>query len=219
MTEARARGVGLTLALPRGRPWQSLRPLLLRAAVPGVAEADPDARLFAEAGGGRLLFTRPADVVTYVREGVADAGVTGRDVLLEDGDGLVELLELPGRAWRLALAAPNAVSWPQLLAVRGDALRVATSYPAVTVRHFAARGLRPHVVRLRGGVELAPAVGLADCVVDMVETGRTLAAHGLREVELVERVTLRLVASPSSHRWRRAELADLQQRLQAAAAG
>ncbi len=211
-----AGGARFTLALPRGRPWQFLRPVLLRADVPGVADADPEARLWSLDGSTRLIFTRPADVVTYVREGVADAGVTGKDVLLEDGAGLVELLELPGGRWRMSLAAPVGASWPELLARRGDALRVATSYPLLTARHFAARGLRPHVVRLRGAVELAPAVGLADCVVDMVETGRTLAAHGLCEVEVLERVTLRLVANPASHRWRRAELDDLVLRLVAA---
>lgn len=207
-----------TLALPRGRPWAALRVALERAGVPGVAAADPESRLWTVAGGTRLIFTRPADVATYVREGVADAGVTGKDVLLEDGDGLVELLDLPLGTWRMSLAVPAGVAWPELAAERGDTLRVATSYPVLTARYFAAQGLHPHIVRLRGAVELAPVVGLADCVVDMVETGRTLAAHGLREVERLERVTLRLVCNPASHRWRRAQMDSLVARLTEAVA-
>ena len=197
----------ITLVLPRGRPWETLEPLLRRAGVPGVEAADPERQLVVEADGVRLLFTRPADVVTYVREGVADLGVTGKDVLLEDGAGIVELLDLPVGRWRLAVAVPEAgPPWPQLLAQRGEALRVATSYPRAAAAHFAARGLSPHVVRLRGAVELAAVVGLADCVVDMVDTGRTLAAHGLVEAERIADVSLRLVANTVSHRLRHAEM-------------
>lgn len=207
----------LTLALPRGRPWAALGPLLAAAGVPGAAGADPERRLVSEAEGARLLFTRPADVVTYVREGVADAGVTGSDVLWEDGGALVELLDLPLGSWRLSVAVPaDGPPWPRLLADRGDALRVATSYPRATSAFFAGRGLAPHVVRLRGAVELAAAVGLADCIVDMVETGRTLGEHGLVESEVIGRVTLRLVAGQASYRWRAQELGGLQARLRAA---
>jgi ATP phosphoribosyltransferase len=210
-------GEGLTLALPRGRPWAALAPLLRDAGLPAAAAADPERRLLWEGEGARLVFTRPADVVVYVREGVADAGVTGCDVLWEDGGGLVGLLDLPLGPWRLAVAVPAAgPPWPDLLARRGDALRVASSYPRATADFFAARGLAPHVVRLRGGVELAAAVGLADCVVDMVETGRTLAAHGLVEAEVIAPVPLRLVAGPASHRFRAAELARLEEALRAA---
>ncbi len=197
----------VTLVLPRGRPWETLEPILRRAGVPGVAAADPDRQLVVEGERVRLLFTRPADVVTYVREGVADLGVTGKDVLLEDGSGIVELLELPVGRWRLSVAVPEAGSpWPELLAQRGESLRVATSYPRAAASHFAARGLTPHVVHLRGAVELAAVVGLADCVVDVVDTGRTLAAHGLVEVERIAEVSLRLVANTVSHRLRHAEL-------------
>ena len=197
----------ITLVLPRGRPWETLGPLLRRARVPGVEAADPDRQLVVDADGARLLFTRPADVVTYVREGVADVGVTCKDVLLEDGAGIVELLDLPVGRWRLAVAVPQGgPSWPRLLAQRGEALRVATSYPRAAEAHFAARGLSPHVVRLRGAVELAAVVGLADCVVDMVDTGRTLAAHGLVEVERIADVSLRLVVNTVSYRLRHAEV-------------
>ena len=207
----------LTLALPRGRPWASLAPVLARAGVAGVGGADPERRLVAEEGGTRLIFTRPADVVTYVREGVADLGVTGKDVLLEDGAGVVELLDLPLGSWRMSVAVPaSGPPWERLLAERGDALRVATSYPRATAAFFAARGCQPHVVRLRGAVELAAVVGLADCIVDMVETGRTLREHGLVEAEVVGRISLRLIANQASSRWKSAEIDALCRGLEAA---
>jgi len=207
----------LTLALPRGRPWTALAPVLLRAGVPGIAAADPERQLVTPAEGARLIFTRPADVVTYVREGVADLGVTGKDVLLEDGAGVVELLDLPLGTWRMSLAVRTAdLPWPRLLAEKGDALRVATSYPATAAAFFAARGLSPHVIRLRGAVELAAVVGLADCVVDMVETGRTLRDHGLVEAEVLQRISLRLIANQASHRWKAGEIGELVERLEQA---
>ncbi len=206
----------LTLALPRGRPWRQLAPVLERAGVPGVAEADPDHQLVAISGETRLIFTRPADVVTYVREGVADLGVTGKDVLLEDGEGVAELEDLPLGVWRLAVAVPAAgPSWAALLAERGDALRVATSYPRATAAFFAGHGLSPHIVRLRGAVELAAVVGLADCIVDMVDTGGTLRAHGLVEAEVVHPVSLRLVANVAAFRWKAREIGALRARLAA----
>lgn len=210
----------LTLALPRGRPWEALAPLLQRAGVPGVALADPERRLVAVADGVRLVFTRPADVVTYVREGVADLGVTGKDVLLEDGAGVAELLDLPVGSWRISLAVLEGEQpWPRLLTERGDALRVATSYPQTTQAFFASRGLSPHVIRLRGAVELAAVVGLADCVVDMVDTGRTLRAHGLVEVEVLHRISLRLIANQAGLRWRSAGIGAFVARLAESMAG
>lgn len=204
----------MTLALPRGRPWAALAPVLLQAGVPGILAADPERQLVTPADGGRLIFTRPADVVTYVREGVADLGVTGKDVLLEDGAGVVELLDLPLGAWRMSLAVRGEdLPWPRLLAERGDTLRVATSYPVTTAAFFAERGLAPHVIRLRGAVELAAVVGLADCVVDMVETGRTLRDHGLIEAEVLHRISLRLIANQASHRWKAPRIGDLVGRL------
>lgn len=204
----------ITLALPRGRPWTQLAPVLARAGVPGVAEADPERRLVATSGDTRLIFTRPADVVTYVREGVADLGVTGKDVLLEDDEGVAELAELPLGAWRLAVAVPGAgPGWATLLADRGDALRVATSYPRATAAFFAGHGLSPHIIRLRGAVELAVVVGLADCIVDIVDTGGTLRAHGLVEAEVVHPVSLRLVANIAAFRWKGPVIGGLVARL------
>ncbi len=152
-------------------------------------------------------------VVPYVREGVAQLGVTGKDVLLEDGTGVLELLDLPVGRWRMSVAAPEATDWPRLLAERGDGLRVATSYPAATAAFFADRGLNPQVLRLRGAVELAAVVGLADCIVDLVDSGRTLRNHGLREVEVVHPISLRLIGNVAAYRWQAAGVRELCTRL------
>jgi ATP phosphoribosyltransferase len=205
---------GLTLALPRGRLWEPVRDRLAAAGLPGLSGLDEDRRLMVEAGGGwRYLLARPADVLTYVREGVADAGVTGKDLLLEGADGVYELLDLGIGACRLVVAAPRGLDWPQRLADRADHLRIATKYPQTARAHFARRGITPHVIKLAGAVELAPQVGLADAIVDLVATGRTLEANDLVEVEEVAAITARVVANQGSYRWRAAELSELGRRL------
>lgn len=206
---------GLTLALPRGRLWGEVRGRLQAAGLPALERVDEDRRLLVEAGGGwRYLLARPADVLTYVREGVADAGVTGKDVLLEDAEGVYELVDLGVGACRLVVAAPRDVDWPRQVAERGAALCIATKYPRAAQAHFAARGVAPRVVKLGGAVELAPQVGLADAIVDLVASGRTLAANGLAEVELVAPITARVIANQTSYRWRAADLFELEGRLQ-----
>jgi ATP phosphoribosyltransferase len=205
---------GLTLALPRGRLWGEVRDRLTAAGLPGLEGLDEERRLLVEADGGwRYLLARPADVLTYVREGVADAGVTGKDVLLEGPEGVYELLDLGVGACRLAVAAPRGVDWPALLADRGDGLRVATKYPRATRAHFALRGVCPRVIKLAGAVELAPQVDLADAIVDLVATGRTLEANGLCVVDVVAPVTSRVIANQASYRWRASDLAELGRRL------
>lgn len=200
------------MALPRGRPWLVLRNWLVEAGIPGAAQADPDQQLLWETERVRLLFCRPADVVTYVRQGVADMGITGKDVLLEDGDGIYELLDLPGGRWRLSLAVPQGSSpWQEMVARRGSRLRVATSYPTAAITFFGGMGVRPQILKLRGAVELAPAVGLADCIVDMVETGGTLRAHGLVEAEVITPISLRVISNQAAYRWRAEPLSRILQ--------
>ncbi len=212
--------MGLTLALPKGRLWPDVQALLHRAGLPAVGGLAEDRQLLHDAPDGwRYLLVRPSDVPTFVREGVADAGVTGKDVLFEDGEGLYEMLDLGIGRSHMAVAVPAAgPDWARLLAERGAGLRVATSYPAAARAFFAAHGLSPRVIRLRGSVELAPQVGLADCIVDLVETGRTLAANGLREAVAIGPVTARLVANQQAYRWKGADLGGLLRRLREVAA-
>jgi ATP phosphoribosyltransferase len=210
----------MVVALPVGRLGPPVQDLLRRAQVPGAELwREADRRLLWEADGWRFLLARPADVLTYVREGAAHVGITGKDVLLEDAGGVYELLDLGVGACRLVVAAPRGTDWEALLAGRGPGLRVATKYPRAAQAHFARRGVAPRIIRLAGSVELAPQAGLADAIVDLVATGRTLEANGLAEMELVAPVTARLIANQEAYRWRADEVEALRSRLADARGG
>ncbi len=206
----------LTLALPRGRLLEEVRSLLVAAGLPAPPEGE--ASLLVEEGGLRFLLARPADVAVFVREGAADLGVTGRDSLREDRDGCCELLDLGVGRCRLSVAGrlPAGMDWPAFLAARGNRLRVATKHPEAARRYFASLGVEPVIIRLGGALELAPRVGLADVIVDLVQTGRTLAANGLAELAVIEEVSARLIANPVSLRFKAGEIEVVMGRLRAA---
>jgi ATP phosphoribosyltransferase len=168
-----------------------------------------------EADGLRFLFVKDMDVPTYVEYGVADCGVAGRDVLLEMGGDVYEPLDLGFGRCRLVVARrredPNDYR-------RHSTVRVATKYPRVAARHFLERGLSVEVVTLQGSVEIAPGLGLADCIVDVVETGRTLEANGLVPVEEVATSSARLIVNRASYHARREEVSRLLAALKEAAA-
>jgi len=218
----------VTVALPKGRLLEPTEALLARAGLE-VAAGLGDRTMLAEdpARRVRAVLARPADVPTYVEEGAADLGVVGKDVLMEQEPAILEVLDLGVGACRMVLAAPLATAGEKAspdtarwLPSAGRGLRVATCYPRVTEAYLRRRGLPGAVIRLSGNVELAPRAGLADAVVDLVATGRTLAANGLVEVEEIAAVTARLVANPVSFRLKHGRLAPLVQALrQAAAAG
>lgn len=199
----------ITLAVPRGRVFAEARVLLTRAGLPAAASLREEGRLVWDGGAVRYLLMRPRDVVRCVREGVADAGLAGRDVLLEDGGGVCELLDLGIGRCRLSVCGPPGAAWPGLLAGQGTGLRVATRYPRLVREHFARRGHFPRVIELNGAVELAPQVGLADVIVDLVATGRTLQENGLVEYEVILPVSTRLVANTVSFRCRATALRRL----------
>jgi ATP phosphoribosyltransferase len=153
----------------------------------------------------RFLFVKDMDVPTYVEYGVADCGIAGRDVLLETGSDVYEPLDLGFGRCRLVVARPRGRERES----RSSALRVATKYPRVAAAHFLERGVSVEVVRLAGSVELAPGLGLSDCIVDVVETGRTLEENGLEQVEEVAASSARLVVNRASYHARRDEMATL----------
>lgn len=193
----------LTVALPKGRLAIEVAGLLAGAGFPR-ADLDDD-RLLVEVGDGlRYLLARPGDVVTYVKEGAADLGVTGKDILLENPGGYYELLDLGIGRCVLAVAGrlPAGVGWEEFLARKGNRLRVATKHPNASRDWFAARGVAPAIIPLGGALELAPQVGLADVIVDLVQTGRTLKANGLSQLAEVAQVTARLIANPVSMRFK-----------------
>jgi ATP phosphoribosyltransferase regulatory subunit len=171
-------------------------------------------RLVVDAGEVEFVLARPSDIATYVERGAADLAIVGKDVLLETGARVIELVELGFGACRFVVAAPRGAVERSLDEYRHlGTLDVATKYPNVAERHFRARGIAVEIVKVAGSAEVAPLVGLADWIVDLVATGSTLRANGLAIVEEIASSTARLVANPASYHLRRREIAPVAERL------
>lgn len=163
-----------------------------------------------------IFLAKSPDVPTYVSYGIADVGIVGEDVLRESAPDVLELLDLKLGACRLVLAAAkDRADMPLVSGVEG-AVRVATKYPEIARAHFAARGIPVEIVRLSGSIEIAPELGLAPFVLDIVETGSTLAAHGLCILEEVQRSTARLIANRARWALEHAALRSFMRALEAA---
>lgn len=196
----------LTLALTRGRILAESLPLLASAGI--VPEEDPghSRKLIIPTShpGVRLLVLRGSDVLVYVRHGAADAGVVGRDVLLESGsEGLYEPLDLGIARCRLMTAG---------LSERGPLrarVRVATKFVNIARRFYATQGKQAEIIRLSGAMELAPMLGLAERIVDIVDTGNTLRANGLEALELIAHISSRLIVNKAAMKLRPAPLKEL----------
>ena len=187
----------LTLALPKGRLLEPALDLLRQLGVDGV---DQDSRrlIFDDARRGlRLLFLKPSDVPAYVTYGAADLGIVGRDILLEQEPDVYEPLDLGFGYCRLVVAEPREL-WERDDPAKWSWVRVATKYPRLTEQYFTERGVQVEIVRLDGSIELAPLVGLAERIVDLVQSGETLRANGLVEVAEITRSTARLIVNRAS---------------------
>ncbi len=185
---------GLTLALPKGRLLDPALDLLRELGVSGI---DPDSRklIFRDAGRDlEILLLKPADVPAYVIYGAADLGVVGKDILLEQEPDVYEPLDLGFGFCRLVVAEPRAL-WERDDPAKWSWVRVATKYPRLTEQYFSARGIQVEIVRLDGSIELAPLVGLAERIVDLVQSGETLRANGLVEVAEITRSTARVIVN------------------------
>ena len=203
--------MSLTVALSKGKLLAGSEALFRRAGLP--FPNGEGRKLVVPAGGLRFLFVKDMDVPTYVEYGVADCGVAGKDVLLETGADVLEPLDLGFGRCRVVVASPAGSAFaPDSTATT----RVASKYAKLATAHFLERGLGVEVVRLAGSVEIAPGLGLAECIVDVVETGRTLAENGLEEVETVAESSARLIVNRASFHARRAEVQDLVARLEQA---
>ena len=187
----------LIIALPKGRILKEALPLLARIGiVPEADFTDENSRKLTIATSRddvRVIRVRSFDVATFVAFGAAQLGIAGNDVLMEfDFSEIYAPVDLGIGHCRLSVAQPAALD-PDLS--RLSHVRVATKYPGLTRRHFAARGLQAEVIKLNGAMELAPLVGLSSRIVDLVSTGKTLAENGLVEVEVIANITSRLIAN------------------------
>lgn len=216
----------LTFALPKGRILERALPLLAAAGIEISASLDEVGRklLFELPTGERILLVKPVDVPTYVEHGIADFGIAGLDTLLEQrleqGRDLYEPVDLGIGRCRLVVAAP-AGALDDMHLRRGMNLRVATKYPRCALRHYRARGIQPDIIPLYGSVELGPITGLADQIVDLVESGETLRQNALVEVETIFEVSSRLIVNAASLRLKQPAvsqtIAGLRRAVQAAA--
>jgi ATP phosphoribosyltransferase len=207
-------GGPLKLAIPRGALWGETLDALDRIGVEtGEMRGDSRSLVF-ESNGLSLVTMRPSDVPTYVEAGAADLGITGKDVLLEQSDRIVyEILDLEYGACTMVLAGRKGDPSLNETERRLGTMRIATKYPRIAEAYFEETGHQAEVVEVKGSVELAPLVGLADGIVDLVATGRTLKDNGLEVREEIAKSTARLVANKVSHKLRATEVDDLVERL------
>ncbi len=185
----------LTIALSKGRIFKETLPLLAYAGIEPVDNPETSRKLILDTSqeNVKLVIIRASDVPTYVEYGAADMGVAGKDVLLEHGGaGLYEPLDLRIAGCRLMVAGREP--WSE----QAQRLRIATKYVRSTQRYFAAQGVQVEIIKLYGSMELAPLVGLSDLIVDVVDTGNTLKANGLKPLEKITDITSRLVVNKSS---------------------
>lgn len=197
----------ITIAIGKGRMQESALALLARAGVRLSEEALNSRRLAVidETGQYRFIFVKPADVPVYVEHGIADCGIVGRDVLLESEADLLLPLDLGIARCRMVVAAADADAMTKIQGM----IRVATKYSQIARAHFGARGIPVEIIQLSGSVELAPALGLADMIVDLVETGVTLRENGLTVVEEIAVSTGRLVVNRASYQLKTEEVGRL----------
>jgi len=197
----------ITIAIAKGRMQDSALALLSRAGIRLSEDAINSRRLALkdETGQYRFIFVKPADVPVYVEHGIADCGVVGRDVLLESEADLLLPLDLGIARCRIVVAAAD----PEAMTKVQGMIRVATKYSQIASAHFGARGIPVEIIQLSGSVELAPALGLADVIVDLVETGETLRENGLIVVEEIAESTGRLVVNRASYQLKTKEVMRL----------
>ncbi|TXK83655.1 ATP phosphoribosyltransferase [Paenibacillus sp. N3.4] len=200
----------LKVAMPKGRIYKQAAKLFHKAGLPIPEDLEEGRRLIIPVHEARMEFilAKPVDVPTYVEYGVADIGVVGKDVLMEENRNVYELLDL-GIA-RCRMSVIGLPDWTEVINPR-----VATKYPNVASQYFRERGQQVEVIKLNGSIELAPLIGLADRIVDMVETGETLRENGLVEQEEIFQITSRLIANRVSYRMKNESIQRLCDMLQA----
>jgi len=210
--------MALTLALPKGRLLDPALDLLGRLGIRGLDEDTRRLLIADPARDLRFIFLKPADIPTYVQYGAADLGIVGKDILAEQEPDVYEPVDLGFGHCRLVVAEPREL-WERDDPARWSWVRVATKYPVLTERYFSARGIQVETIRLDGSIELAPLVGLAERIVDLVQSGETLRANGLVEVAEILTSTARLIVNRAALKTAHAQVNALIDAVRAEIAG
>ena len=201
----------ISIALSKGRILEETTPLLARVGLRPAENAESSRKLIisTERRGVRLIVVRASDVPTYVGHGAAELGIAGGDVLAEHGGaGLYQPVDLGIARCRMMVAARRGFDYKAAVQ-QGARLRIATKYVQITREHFAAKGVHVDLIKLYGSMELAPLLGLADAIVDLVSSGKTLRANNLVQVEEIMPASARLIVNQAALKTRRAELQPL----------
>lgn len=211
--------MSIRIALSKGRIFEETAPLLKAAGV--VASEDPETSrkliIPTNRGDVSLIIVRASDVPTYVQYGAADMGIAGKDVLLEHGGaGLYQPLDLNIAKCRMMVAVPEQFDYEAAVR-RGARLRVATKYLKTASEHFASKGVHVDLIKLYGSMELAPLVGLADAIVDLVSSDNTLRANHLKAVEEIMPISARLIVNQAALKLKRSEMQPVIDAFRAAA--
>ncbi|WP_449537593.1 ATP phosphoribosyltransferase [Ferdinandcohnia sp. Marseille-Q9671] len=199
----------LTIAMPKGRIFEEAADLLKKAGYKLPPEFEDSRKLIIDVPDEpfRFMLAKPMDVTTYVEHGVADLGIAGKDVMLEEERDVYEVLDLQISQCYLAVAGlPDAKTM-------GVAPKIATKYPNIASSYFRENGEQVEIIKLNGSIELAPLIGLADRIVDIVSTGRTLKENGLVELEHIADITSRLIVNPVSYRLKDQQIDEIVERL------
>ncbi len=206
----------LRVAVPKGVIFEDALRALEGAGLPVEVLREDDRRLFYEAVGTEFIVCRPWDVPVYVEYGAADIGIVGKDVLEEGEPNVVELMDLGTGLVRMILAAPAARTEEVRQAIEhAEVVRVASKFPRTARRYFEGMGRQAEVIALHGSIELAPLVGLAECIVDLTETGTTLRENNLIVLDEISTSTARLIANRGAYRLRNQEVAALAEAMKA----
>lgn len=200
----------LTIALPKGRLGEDALIALKEIGYGDSVDMNSRQLIFIDViNKVRYMIVKPVDVITYVFEGVADLGMIGKDNILEEEKDIYELIDLGFGRCKFSIAGFQS----QVLNQKDEILRVATKYPNVTTKYFQSKNQKIEIIKLNGSVELAPLVGLADVIVDIVETGSTLKANGLRVLEDMFDLRAKLIANRVSYRFKQTKIQEIVRKL------
>jgi ATP phosphoribosyltransferase len=201
---------GLRVAVPKGAIFEDALAALGGAGLPVEVLRENERRLFYKGEGAEFIVSRPSDVPVFVEHGAADVGIVGKDVLEEQRPNVMELRDLGTGACRMILAAPKQRAEEVQRAIsHAEVVRVATKFPNTARRYFESLGRQAEIIELHGSLELAPLVGLSECIVDLTATGTTLRENDLVVLDEISRSTARVIANRGAYRLRHEEVAEM----------